>query len=112
MLTNFKFGLLAEYLVMLIYRARFYSVLAHRNRNHAGEVDIICQRGRLIVFIEVKARGDEIDDILCTSKQQDRIRRSAEVFVQRNRKYHGFDMRFDLVVVRPYQWPQIIQNAW
>ncbi len=112
MFTNFRFGLLAEYLVMLLYRLRFYSVIGHRKRNYAGEIDIICQRGKLIVFIEVKARGNELDDVLCKANQQNRIRRSAEVFMQRNRKYDGFDMRFDLVVVRPYKMPQIIQNAW
>lgn len=112
MLTTFRFGLFAEYLVMLLYTLRFYSVIGHRKRNIAGEIDVICQRGKVIVFIEVKARGSNLDDILCNKYQQDRIRRSAEVFMQRNPKYTGFDMRFDLVLIRPYKWPMVIKNAW
>ena len=112
MLTTFKFGLFAEYLVMLLYILRFYNIIGHRKRNFAGEIDIICQRAKVIVFIEVKARGNDLDDVLCGKYQQDRIRRSAEVFMQRNPKYHGFDMRFDLVLIRPYRWPLLIKNAW
>jgi putative endonuclease len=97
---------------MLIYSFKFYSVLKHRMRNCAGEIDIICQRGKHLVFVEVKARKDKVDDILCTSFQQNKIRKAAEIYLASNPKYRDFDLRFDLVVVRPWQWPQIIKNAW
>ncbi|MES2215333.1 MAG: YraN family protein [Pseudomonadota bacterium] len=112
MITNFRFGLFAEYFVMVWYMLRFYNVIAHRKRNFAGEIDIICQRARSLVFIEVKARSSKFDDVLCTPYQQNRIRRTAEVFLQNNPKYQNFDMRFDLVVIRPYKLPEIIENAW
>lgn len=112
MITNFKFGLLAEYFVMMLYMMRFYSIIAHRNRNFAGEIDIICQRAKSLVFIEVKARSSPFDDVLCTEYQQNRIKRTAEIFLQQHPRYQGFNMRFDLVVIRSYKWPQIIQNAW
>lgn len=112
MITAFKFGLFAEYLVMFLYILRFYNVIGHRKRNIAGEIDIICQRGKSVVFIEVKARGNDLDDVLCGKHQQDRIRRAAEIFMQRNPRYNGFDMRFDLVLIKPYRMPLVIKNAW
>jgi putative endonuclease len=109
---RYRFGLLAEYLVMFLYCVKFYSVIAHRKRNYAGEIDLICIRGKTLVFIEVKARSDDTDDVLCTIHQQERIRRAGLIFVQGNPKYRDFDMRFDLVLIRPYRWPQVIENAW
>lgn len=111
-IKNFRFGLYAEYLIMLIYNLKFYSILKHRMRNYGGEIDIICQRGKQLVFIEVKARKDKIDDILCTPLQQNKIRKAAEIYLAANPKYRDFDLRFDLVVVRPWRLPKIIENAW
>lgn len=81
-------------------------------RNYGGEIDIICQRGKQLVFIEVKARKDKIDDILCASSQQNKIRKAAEIYIASNPKYRGFDLRFDFVIIRPWRWPEIIENAW
>jgi len=44
--------------------------------------------------------------------QQNRIRRSAELFLSHNNQYNGWDIRFDLVFIRPYKLPVIIKNAW
>ena len=77
-----------------------------------GEIDLITLRGRTIVFVEVKARMKEIDEILCMPHQQQRIRNAAVLFLQKHRKYYGYNIRFDLCVVRPYRWPQIIENVW
>jgi putative endonuclease len=44
--------------------------------------------------------------------QQNRIRRSAELFLSHNDKYNGCEVRFDLVFIRPYKLPVIIENAW
>lgn len=111
-MSSFRYGLYAEYLVMLIYKLRFYSIIAHRMRNFVSEIDVICQRGRTIVFVEVKWRSSEIDDVLCTIAQQQKIRRAAEVFLQKHSKYREYDVRFDLVLVKPYKLPKIIKNAW
>lgn len=111
-IKSFKFGLYAEYLVMLLYSLKLYNIIKHRMRNYAGEIDIICQKGRQLVFVEVKARKNEIDDVLCGVFQQNRIRKTAEIFLQRYPKYKDFDLRIDLVVIRPWRWPLVIKNAW
>lgn len=111
-MSSFKCGLYAEYFVMLIYKLSFYSILAHRMRNFISEIDIICQRGRTIVFVEVKWRSSDVDDVFCTHFQQEKIKRAAIIFLQRHPKYKNCNLRFDLVLVKPYRFPRIIKNAW
>ncbi len=91
---------------------RLYSILAHRQRNFTGEVDIIATRAKSLVFIEVKARSSNFDDVLCNTYQQNRIKRTAEVCLQNHQKYQNFNMLFDLIIIRPYKLPQVIRNAW
>src|SRR5689334_14042733 len=110
-MQKFRFGLWSEYLVMLIYRLKFYQILHHRMRNYAGEIDIIALRGRQLVFIEVKARSSDLDDILVSFKQQSRIIRAAELFLSHNPKYRNHEIRFDVAIIKPYKLPVIIKNA-
>lgn len=76
-----------------------------------GEIDLICKRGNRLVFIEVKGRRNEQRDYI-THTQQRRIVRAAELFIAHNPRYAEFNMRFDLVIVRPYKLPEVIENAW
>lgn len=106
------FGLIAEYIAIFIYKLKFYQILYHRKRNFAGEIDLIALRGKQLVFIEVKARSSDIDEIILSFKQQSRIKKAAELFLCQNLKYQNYDVRFDLVIIRPYKLPVIIKNAW
>lgn len=105
-------GLIAEYIAIIIYRLKFYQILHHRKRYYVGEVDIIALCGRQLVFIEVKARRSNIDDKILSIHQQNRIKRSAELFLSIHSKYQNYNIRFDLIIIRPYSWPRIIKNAW
>jgi len=107
-----RFGLLAEYAAILIYSAKLYSILHHRMRNFGGEIDLIARRGKNIVFIEVKARSSNLDDRFVSQHQQKRIKTAAEIFLKINPKYQEFKVRFDLIVIKPYKLPYIIENAW
>lgn len=111
-MIKLNFGLFAEYVAYFIYKIKFYQILHHRKRNYAGEIDLIALRGRNLVFIEVKARKSNIDDRLVSYNQRSRIKKAAEVFISRNQKYQNHNIRFDLVIIKPYKWPQIIKNAW
>jgi len=50
-------GRLAETLCALSLRLRGYRILDRRFRTPVGELDIVARRGRVLVFVEVKARA-------------------------------------------------------
>lgn len=110
-MKKFTFGLLAEYIAIIIYKIQFYQILYHRKRHYLGEIDIIALRGKQLIFIEVKARSS-LDYKILSAKQQLRIRRSVSMFLNSNPKYQNYHIRFDLVIIRPYNFPIIIKNAW
>ena len=107
-----NFGLLTEYATVLLYGFQLYNILHHRMHNFGGEIDIVAKRKSTIVFIEVKARSSELDDRFVSLNQQKRIKNAAEIFLRNNPKYQQCDVRFDLVVIKPYRLPLIIKNAW
>lgn len=111
-MNRFNLGLLAEYLTIFFYKLTFHHILHHRMRNYGGEIDIVALRAKQLVFIEVKARKTIINDQILLEKQQQRIKKAAEIFLMRNRKYENYNVRFDLVIIRPYKLPMIIKNAW
>lgn len=111
-MNRFKFGIVAEYVVSLIYMLCFYRILHYRYKTYLGEIDIIAVRGKTLVFIEVKARKRGISDEVISEKQLERIKNGAEIFISKNSKYSGYNMRFDFAFVQPYRWPLIIENAW
>lgn len=105
-------GLVAELFVALIYIFKFHKILAWRYKTKAGEIDLICKRGKRLIFVEVKARRTNIDDQFFRPGQKRRIQNAASIFMQRHPEYQQYDYRFDLVVVRPWSWPEIYENAW
>lgn len=111
-MNSFYLGIWAEYLVLLCYKIRFYSILHHRMKTCVGEIDLVALRGDQLVFIEVKARKNGICEDIISYNQQERITRAAELFLSKNPRYINHNIRFDLVVITPYKWPLIIKNAW
>ena len=53
-----KFDRFAEGLSAWGLRLKGYRILARGFRVPVGEIDIIARRGRVLVFVEVKARND------------------------------------------------------
>lgn len=83
-----------------------------------GEIDLIMQEGQVLVFVEVRSRRtitklhviETID-----SRKRDRIIRTSQLYLQRNRSAIFEYCRFDLVLVtgaeknRTVEW---IKNAF
>lgn len=110
-------GRRAERWAVLLLRLKGYRILARRWRSvqgsGAGEIDLIVRRGRLVAFVEVKARPIAADAALALSpRQQARIARGAETFLKRNPAHAGCDLRFDVVLVVPGRLPMHIADAW
>jgi putative endonuclease len=102
-MIRYNLGILAEYCVLIYYLIRLYQPLHHRYKSYVGEIDLI---------IEVKARKHGLHDGIVSDNQQQRITRTAELFITKHQQYNRYNMRFDLVVVKPYRLPRIIKNAW
>ena len=101
-MTPYRFGLFAEYVAMIWYKLKFYNILHHRRKSFIGEIDIIAVRLKQLVFIEVKARKADLVENILSIKQQNRIKRSAELFLSHNPQYKNHDVRFDLIFIIYY----------
>ena len=106
-------GRRAETFAALLLRAKGYRIRARNWRHPAGEVDIIASRRQALVFIEVKARADiAAGREAVQPRQQERITRAAQVFLASHPECANMHVRFDLMVIAPYRWPDHIQAAW
>lgn len=107
------FGRRAETVAAVWLRLKGYRILARGARSGAGEIDLIATRGRRVAFVEVKARGDLAAAAQALSaNQRRRIQRAAEGFLAHRADLAGFDVRFDVVLVRPWAWPVHVPDAW
>jgi putative endonuclease len=106
-------GLRAEALAALMLRLKGYRILARRMKTRLGEIDLIARRGRALVFVEVKARGnlDGAAEALM-AEQRARLARAAALFVAARPAFADLDMRFDVVLVAPRRWPRHLADAW
>lgn len=132
----------AERFAAWFLRAKGYRILAERYKTPSGEIDLIAtrlaspfakpfakpiaNRGRHLVFVEVKARATLQDGLEAISlRQQQRIRAAAETFLARNDRGASLapglvprlaQCRFDAIVVTPGRLglPHITHrpNAW
>lgn len=106
-------GLRAESIAALLLRLKLYRIVGRRVKTRLGEIDLIARRGRTLVFVEVKARGDfTLAAEALQSRQQTRLARAAELFVAGRPEYAHFDMRFDVVLVTPRRMPHHLRDAW
>jgi putative endonuclease len=109
----YRWGLSAETVAAMALRLKGYTILERRFRVSSGEIDLIARRGRVVAFVEVKARGS-LDAAIeaITPRARQRIGRAASAFIGRHPVYASFDQRFDLVAVIPWRWPRHVPNAF
>lgn len=111
--TGYQKGLWAELLAGWYLRLKGYRILAVRYKTRLGEVDIVAVRAKTVVFVEVKQRSTAVRAKESIHAQnQARVRRAAELYLQKYPRYTGHDVRFDAIVFAPGVWPQHIQNAF
>ena len=106
-------GRRAETLAAWLLRAKGYRILARRFRVPAGEIDLVARRGRMIAFVEVKARGSRTDAAEAVSPQQRRrIAAAAAAWLARHGGDADCDIRFDAVLVAPRRFPLHLTDCW
>ncbi|MGE5517664.1 MAG: YraN family protein [Bacteroidota bacterium] len=110
-------GRRAETLAAWWLRLKGYRVLARGfaigRGSGAGEIDLIVRRGRVVAFVEVKARADLARAAAAiTPAQQGRIARAARAFIANRAALADCVLRFDAVLVTPGAFPRHICDAW
>ena len=94
-------------------RLKGYRIVASRYRTAAGEIDLIARRGRVLAFVEVKARADfraAADAV--SPRQQHRIARAASQFLAARPHLARLDQRFDALLIVRRTWPRHLPDAW
>lgn len=87
-----------------------YRILARQMRNSFGEIDIIAEDGKVIVFVEVKTRSDESGGKpweAVNQKRQERMTRAALAWLKKTRRLDR-SARFDVISIL---WPDVSQPA-
>jgi len=95
-------GSAAERRACFHYRLRGYRVLGSNVRLAGVEVDLLCRRGSMVVFCEVKEKRGEgfgAPAEMVDERKQRRLRRAAEAWLAAQRR-GGYNVRFDVVSVR------------
>ncbi len=94
-------GRLAEDLSAWYFRLKGYRILARNWRTRFGEIDLIVQKGKTLVFVEVKARRSQRkgspEEALTPAKKK-KLLRLAEAYLSANPNAATV-YRFDLLAV-------------
>lgn len=101
-----EIGNIGEQLVSQWLQSRSYRILHHSWHCRWGEIDVIARHknSSTLIFVEVKTRGNSNWDndgkeAISLVKQQ-KICRSAELFLGQNTQYTDYYMRFDVALVK------------
>ena len=107
-----KTGKEAEKLAVKYLKKEGYKILAQRFSCKWGEIDIICRKGKLIVFVEVRSTTQPepySPEASINQKKIQNLVRTAQLWMAQKR-LKNLDWRFDLITVRWSQTPVLIQH--
>jgi putative endonuclease len=113
-----RFGRIAETICRWRLRLSGWRILASDWRVPAGEIDIVARRGKVVAFVEVKARsGGTAETAAPAPRQRARIARAGEMFLAQHPEFGTLFGRFDVMLVQPWPsprflWPMHIPDAW
>jgi putative endonuclease len=108
-----KFGQRSEALAALYLQLKFYRIRDRRYKTPIGEIDLVVQKGQLLVFVEVKARKRASDyQQASEAVNTQRISRAAEFWLMRHPSEAHRDCRFDVIFLAPGRWPVHLINAF
>ena len=111
--TAQKRGRWAETLAAWGLRLAGWRILARNYKTRVGELDLVAKRGRMLIFVEVKARTQtQIALDAITPKQRTRIQRAAEQFLIHHPPLQVCDIRFDVALVTGFLRFKYLRDAW
>ena len=105
-------GRRAERLAALWLQLKGWKILGRRVRTPVGEVDLVARRGRVVAFVEVKARATAEDAALALDEWRlRRVAAAAEALAHRYARA-GDDIRLDAIFIVPRRLPRHMANVW
>jgi putative endonuclease len=108
-----KRGWRGETIALAFLMLKGYRPLARRYGGKGGEIDLIVQRGRAVVFVEVKARDGLAEAAEAIGPGKHRLfARAAAHWLARNPWAYALDLRADAVLIVSGRWPVHIVAAF
>lgn len=106
-------GFSAEGAVLRVYIRAGYVALAERWRGQSGEIDLIFDEGKGLVFVEVKAARDfERAALSLGPRQRQRIVAAASEYLAQVPGGIASNVRFDLALVDGMGRVRVLENAF
>lgn len=96
-----KFGTWGEEIASKHLQKKGYAILERNFRCKMGELDIIAQKGELLVFIEVKTRNNLNYGLPCeaiTLEKKHHIKRVSTYYI-RQHQLENLDLRIDVIEI-------------
>ncbi len=100
-MNNREVGKIFELYAINYLKSKGYIILNHQFRCKVGEIDIVCQRDSIIVFVEVKYRKNIKSGYpreAVNYKKQNKIRKVAQYYILKN-SITDKDFRFDVIEI-------------
>ena len=105
-------GRQAERIAAWWLRLKGWRILDRRVRTPVGEIDLIARRGKLVAFVEVKARPSLTEaQAFLEPRAMQRIVAAAEALAPAY-VADGCDTRIDAVLVAPGPRVRHLENIW
>lgn len=106
-------GRRAEVVATLWLIAKGYRILAFRLATPFGEIDLLAQRGGVLVVVEVKSRTSlEAALEAVTYEQRARLRRAGAHVAAGRAGLCDAAIRLDLIAMAPGRPPRHVVDAW
>lgn len=94
-------GLIGEELAVRELSARGYAIVERRYRTRHGDIDIVCEEGEVLVFVEVRARATDELGSAAESVTVRKKRKVTAMAVDYMARHHVTNRpcRFDVVTI-------------
>jgi len=100
-------GLWGEWVAFFFLKIKGYRFLAHRLKTPFGEIDLLFRQGQTLVVVEVKVRSTLSQGLeALTGGARKRLKNAVLFFLTRHLEYGYLNIRFDVIVVRPWRFPK------
>jgi putative endonuclease len=106
--NNKKLGTEGERLAREYLKGKGYEILAQNYRSGKSEIDLVVQKGKTLVFVEVKTRSRTdfgMPEDWVNEHQAEKIIEGAEDYIE-DRNWEG-DIRFDIISIIIKSVPEI-----